>query len=39
MGAVFFEIPPQELPFLKIAADKGLGRIDVEKLKIEKRTV
>jgi len=39
MAATFFEIPPQELPFLKIAADKGFGRLDVEKLKIEKRTV
>ena len=39
MAATFFEISPQELPFLKIAADKGFGRLDVEKLKIEKRTV
>jgi len=39
MAATFFEIPPQELPFIKIAADKGFGRLDVEKLKIEKRTV
>jgi len=39
MGATFFEIPPRELPFLKIAADRGLGRFDLEKLKIEKRTV
>lgn len=39
MGATLFDIPPAELPFLKIAADKGFGRIDVEKLRIEKRTV
>ncbi|MCJ7611657.1 MAG: DUF362 domain-containing protein [Candidatus Aminicenantes bacterium] len=39
MGATFFEIPPQELLFLRLAADKGFGRIDLEKLRIEKRTV
>ncbi len=39
MGATFFDIPPGDLPFLRIAADKGLGRIDLEKLRIEKRTV
>ncbi len=39
MGVTFFNIPPAELPFLKIASDKGLGRIDLEKLRIEKRTV
>jgi len=39
MAATFFEIPPQELPSIKISADKDFGRLDVEKLKIEKRTV
>jgi uncharacterized protein (DUF362 family) len=39
MGATFLEIPPAELPYLKFAAARGLGRIDVEKLAIEKRTV
>jgi len=39
MGATFLDIPPGELPYLKFAVDRGLGRIDLEKLAIEKRTV
>jgi len=39
MGATFLEIPPAELPYLKFAVDRGLGRIDLEKMAIEKRTV
>ncbi|MGB8951864.1 MAG: DUF362 domain-containing protein [Candidatus Aminicenantales bacterium] len=39
MGSTFFEIPPEELPFLSIAHQKGLGNINLEKLHIEKRTV
>jgi len=39
MGATFLEIPPAELPYLKFAVERGLGRIDLEKLAIEKRTV
>jgi len=39
MGASFFEIPPQELLFIRLAAERGLGRMDWEKLRIEKRTV
>jgi uncharacterized protein (DUF362 family) len=39
MGVTFFDIPPAELPFLKIAADRGFGRIDLERLRIEKRTI
>jgi len=38
-AATFFEIAPQDLPFLSIAHQKGFGQIDLEKLKIEKRTV
>lgn len=38
-GATFFDIPPQELPYLQIASQKGRGEINLEKLKIEKRTV
>ncbi len=38
-GATFFDIPPQDLPYLQIASQKGLGEINLEKLKIEKRTV
>lgn len=39
LGATFFEIKPEELPFLKLAGERGIGRIDLEKLKIEKRTI
>jgi uncharacterized protein (DUF362 family) len=39
LGATFFDIEPEELPFLKLASEKGIGRIDLEKLKIEKRTL
>jgi uncharacterized protein (DUF362 family) len=39
LGASFFEIPPSELPFLVLAAKRKLGRIDLEKMRIEKRTV
>ncbi len=39
MAATFFDIPPVELLSLKLAADRGLGRLDLEKLRIEKRTV
>jgi len=39
MGATFFEIKPQDLPYLKIANQKGFGEINLEKLQIEKRTV
>lgn len=39
LGATFFDIPPAELPFLDLAAKRKLGRIDLEKMRIEKRTV
>jgi uncharacterized protein (DUF362 family) len=39
MGATFFDIAPADLPFLKFAAERKIGRIDLEKLAIEKRTV
>jgi uncharacterized protein (DUF362 family) len=38
-GATLFGIKPEELPFLKLAADRKEGRLDLEKLRIEKRTV
>lgn len=38
-GATFFDIQPQDLPYLQIANQKGLGEIDLEKLKIEKRAI
>lgn len=39
MGATFFDIPPSELPFLRLANERKLGDIDLEKVKIEKRTI
>jgi len=39
LGASFFDIPPAELLFLKLASQRGLGEINLEKLRIEKRTV
>ena len=39
VGATFFETPPADLLYLKLAAQRGLGRIDLEKMAIEKRTV
>jgi len=39
LGASFFDIPPAELPFLDLASKRKLGRIDLEKMRIEKRTV
>ncbi len=39
MGATFFDLAPADLVFLKLAASRGLGRIDLEKMAIEKRTV
>lgn len=39
IGATFFNIKPQELHFLQLAHQKGFGEINLEKLKIEKRTI
>lgn len=39
MGATFFDIKPEELVYLQLANERGIGQIDLEKLKIEKRTV
>ena len=39
LGATFFDIKPEELPYLQLASERSIGRIDLEKLKIEKRTV
>jgi uncharacterized protein (DUF362 family) len=38
-GASFFDIPPAELVYVKLANQKGLGRMDWEKLRVEKRTI
>jgi uncharacterized protein (DUF362 family) len=39
LGATFFNIPPADLPLLRFAVERKLGRIDLEKLVLEKRTV
>jgi len=39
MGASFLEIPPQELPYLRLGKERGLGEFQLEKLRIEKRTI
>jgi len=39
MGATLFGINPKELRFLPLAQQKGHGEFDLEKLKIEKRTI
>jgi len=39
MGASFLEIPPQELLYLRLGKERGLGEFQLEKLRIEKRTV
>ena len=39
VGASFLEIPPQELTYLRLGKEKGLGEFQLEKLRIEKRTV
>jgi uncharacterized protein (DUF362 family) len=39
LGASFFGIKPQELLYLRLAQERGLGKFELEKLRIEKRTV
>lgn len=39
MGATFFNIKPQELRYLQLAHQKGFGEIQLEKLKIEEKTI
>jgi len=39
LGATFFDIKPEELTYLQLASERGIGRIDLENLKIEKRTI
>jgi uncharacterized protein (DUF362 family) len=38
-GATLFGIKPEDLLFIKLAAERKAGRLDLENLKIEKRTV
>lgn len=39
MGTTFFGMSPQDMPYLRLAHQKGFGEIHLEKLHIEKRTV
>lgn len=39
MGATFFDIPPTDLPYLQLASQRGLGEINLERLRVEKRTI
>jgi len=39
MGTTFFDIKPEEMRFLQLAVERGLGIMDLEKIKIEKRTL
>ena len=39
LGATFFDIKPEELTYLQLASERKIGRIDLEKLNIEKRTI
>ncbi|MGB9835302.1 MAG: DUF362 domain-containing protein [Candidatus Saccharicenans sp.] len=38
-GATFFNYQPSELVFLKLAQERGLGKFELEKVKIEKRKI
>ncbi|MFQ6069360.1 MAG: DUF362 domain-containing protein [Candidatus Aminicenantales bacterium] len=38
-GTSFFRISPQDLPFLRLAHERGHGEIDLKKLRLEKRTI
>ncbi len=39
MAATFYEIKPEELLYLKLAQEKGIGKINLEKLTIGKKTI
>lgn len=39
MGATFFGMKPGELRFLELAGQKGYGRIDLENMTVEKKTL
>jgi len=39
MGASFFDIQPEELPYLQLSKERGMGEIDLEKLRVEKRAI
>jgi len=39
LGTTFFGIKPSDMPYLRLAHQKGYGEINLEKLQIEKRTI
>ncbi len=39
MGATFFEVTPAELPYLRLARERGLGEFQLEKVRLEKRKI
>ncbi len=39
VGTTFFGIKPEEMLFLQLAVKRGLGNLNLEKLRIEKRTL
>jgi len=39
LGASFFDLEPSDLPYLSLAQKRGLGQADLEKIRVEKRTV
>ncbi len=39
MGATFFDIKPQELLYLRLAKERGLGQFELETLRVEKRKI
>ena len=38
-GASLFAVEPRELPYLRLARDRGLGEFDLGKVRIEKRKI
>jgi len=39
LGATFFDVKPEELLYLRLAQDRGLGKFDLEKVKVERRKI
>ncbi|MFW6140761.1 MAG: DUF362 domain-containing protein [Acidobacteriota bacterium] len=39
LGATFFDMAPQELPYIQLAHKRGLGEINLQKLKIEMKSI
>ncbi|MEW5899881.1 MAG: DUF362 domain-containing protein [Acidobacteriota bacterium] len=39
IGATFFEIKPEELTYIMLAQKRGLGKPNLESLRVEKRTI